>query len=103
MQNQLSKRPRFGALSSSENPDQLADTVKGIILGASSLVIYFGNILLHRFHFPFTIAEENVTAFAIYAGAAVSGAWTLFGLLKKGVVFLHSLWVAWRTAVNPVA
>lgn len=73
---------RFGAFSSSENPDALADTVKGVILGASTLIILLAHLL------GLNIGTAEITNFAIGAGSAASSLWIAYGLIKKGIVWI---------------
>lgn len=78
---------KFGALSSSENPQALADTVKGVIITASSAIIFFAALK------GITVTQAGVEAFAQQIGTTVSAVtfavgtvWTTYGLLKKLVV-----------------
>ncbi len=73
---------RFGAFSSSENPDALADTVKGVILGLASVILLVSHWL------GLNIGTAEITNFAIGAGTAASSLWIAYGLIKKGVVWL---------------
>lgn len=78
---------RFGAFSSSENPEQLGSTVKGFILGASILVIWF---MQHVFHVSWT--PENVNQLATEMGTLVTSMWIAYGILKKGSIWLIDKW-----------
>ncbi len=71
---------KFGAFSSSEDPEKLASTVKGLIVGGATLIIFLAS------KFGFEISTEQVTQIAIDAGMIVSTIWTLYGLLKKVIV-----------------
>lgn len=71
---------RFGALSSSSNPQEVANTVKGVVLSLSSLIIFFAG----QVGVPF--AEGDVANFAQNLGFAIGGLWALYGLLMKVVV-----------------
>ena len=75
---------RFGALSSSENPEKLAATVKGLILAFSSLIILLGG------HFGIPIVQEQIVEFATQIGIVAGGVWFLFGLVRKLVVMLSN-------------
>ncbi len=74
---------RFGAFSSSENPDQLASTVKGFILGISVIIIFAVQALFH-----ITWTADNVADLATSIGTIVSSLWIAYGLIKKGVIWL---------------
>ena len=69
---------KFGAFSSSENPEQLGDTVKGILIGCSTIIIF---IFGHYVHINITI--DQITAIAETLGTAITAIWTLYGLVKK--------------------
>lgn len=71
---------RFGAFSSSDNPQQLADTVKGLLIGASGLIIYLASLM------GIELINEQISAFAAVLATSISAVWTLFGLIKKIVV-----------------
>lgn len=71
---------KFGSFSSSEDPQKLAATVTGAIIGCSSLII-FG---LGRLGLP--VSVEQVTTYAGVLGTAVGAIWTLYGLIRKAVI-----------------
>ena len=71
---------RFGALSSSENPEALAATIKGLILGFSSLIILLGG------YFGVAIAQEQILEVASQIGVVAGGVWFLYGLIRKIIV-----------------
>lgn len=79
----IAPRPRFGALSSSEDPNKLADTVKGVIQLVGGLLVYFG----------YSSVTGDINSVADQVGIAVTlgvsfygASKTLYGLLKKLVV-----------------
>lgn len=74
---------RFGALSSSTNPQELAATVNGAILAVSSIILYVGTNLV-----GIDITQGDITSFAAAIGAVAGGVWTVYGLLRKLVVML---------------
>ena len=74
---------KFGILSSSTNPEQLGQTVKGIILGASTIILFVAGLL----NIPF--ADADVVQLATQVGAAVSSLWILFGIGQKVVVAIY--------------
>jgi hypothetical protein len=71
---------RFGAFSSSTNPEEVANTVKGIVLALASLII----LVAGQFGVP--LAESDVAVFAQNIGLAAGALWTLYGLGMKVVV-----------------
>lgn len=71
---------RFGSLSSSENPEALAATVKAIILALASVIILIGR------NFGFEITGEQIVLVAGQLGLAVSSIWFCFGVIRKIVI-----------------
>lgn len=74
---------RFGALSSSEDSQKLADTVKGVIQVIGGLIAYFG----------YTQITGEVNTIADQVGSVVTlgvtfygACTTLYGLIKKLVI-----------------
>ena len=75
---------KYGALSSSEDPQKLADTVKGAILGGGVLIIFGLK------YFGIEVGSEDISEFAIQAGSAISAVWIAYGAVKKVILFVHS-------------
>lgn len=76
---------KYGALiASSENPEKLGDTVKGGILALSTVIIFVANLA------GIEIGTQEITNFAVGAGAAVSSIWFTYGLVKKFVIFMDA-------------
>lgn len=82
---------KFGALTSSEDVNKLADTVKGVIVGASSIIIFIASLK------GITVTQAGVMQFAQQAGTtigafgtAVGAIWTTYGLLKKIAIRVFS-------------
>lgn len=65
---------RFGALSSSQDPSQLANKVKGVVVGLSSVIIY----LASQF-FSIQLSADNVVELATQIGAVAGGTWAVYG------------------------
>lgn len=83
---------RFGAFSSSENPLQLADTVKGV-LGFIALVVSAPATasilpLIGVDLAPETIAE-SINSIGTGVGLVLTNAIIVFGVFKKLFVFLY--------------
>lgn len=72
---------RYGALSSSIDPQQLSTMVSGAILTAGALIIG----VLGYFGVPFT--DTQVGELATNLGVAAGSLWFLYGLIRKVVVF----------------
>ncbi len=84
---------RFGAFSSSENPEELGSTVKAFILGIGVIVIYLVQLVFHVQWTP-----ENINQFATEAGTLVTATWMAYGLVKKAVIWAIDKWNAGRVA-----
>lgn len=75
---------KFGALSSSEDPSKLGDSVKALIMGSSVLIIFVAHL------FGVNIVTAEITNFAIGAGTAASSLWLAYGLIKKFLIWIHT-------------
>ncbi len=78
---------KFGALTSSEDYSKLADTVKGVIVSLSSVIIFIGALK------GFSVTTNQIAQFAQQAGTtigafgtAIGSIWTMYGIIKKIVI-----------------
>lgn len=74
---------KFGALSSSEDPQKLADTVKGLIISLSGVII----LVLHVF--DINIMAEQVSLFATELAFSIGSILTIYGLIKKFIIWIQ--------------
>lgn len=74
---------KFGALSSSTDPEQLGNTVKGTIL------MFTGIILVVARYLNIPLTETEVVAAATQLGLMIGAVWMLYGLVMKAVVALQ--------------
>ena len=72
---------RFGMLSSSVDGTQVANTVKGIILSLSAVIIMVAGLS------GVPLADSQVAEAASAIGLAAGSLWTLYGLVMKVVVY----------------
>lgn len=72
---------RFGAFSSSTNPEQVANTVKGIITGLSGVIL----VVLPLWGISAT--ADQIANVAGQLGIAAGALWTLYGLGMKLVAY----------------
>lgn len=77
-------RRRFGAFSSSTDPEKLAASVSGGILMFSSLILMVGG------HFGIPLTDTQIAQAAAQIGTGIGGVWFIFGLVRKGAIFLQS-------------
>lgn len=78
---------RFGAFSSSEDPEKLGSTIRAVILGVGVLIIF---LVQQIFGITWTI--DNVQELATSAGGLVSAIWLAYGLVKKTAIWLILAW-----------
>lgn len=74
---------RFGALSSSVDPEKLSARVNGIILGLSSVIIL---VAARAFHIQ--LAPTDVVSLASQGGAVAGAIATIFGAIRWGITFI---------------
>lgn len=84
MQNQ---NRRFGAFSSSEDPDKLAMKVRGAILAFSVIIIWLGGRFLHV-----TLTPKDVMDLATQAGGAVASIMIAYGTVRSLVIWGIGKW-----------
>lgn len=63
---------------SSSSPEQIADTIKGAIVGSSVLIIWLAHTFAHV-----ELGDPTITSLAIQLGGAGAAVWTIYGLVKK--------------------
>lgn len=68
---------KFGMLSSSMDGTQVANSVRGLILALSALVIYGAGVM------GVPLADSDIGELAAGLGAAAGALWTVYGLLMK--------------------
>lgn len=76
---------KFGILTSSVDPNKLATTVQGFILGASAFIIF----TLHKAGIE--IGSDQITVFAYQIGTVISSLMILFGAIRKIVLLVHDI------------
>ncbi len=79
---------------SSIDASKLSATVTGIIISFSALIIY----LLHVI--GINIGSEEVSNFATQVGLATGALWTIYGFLRKVIVWTPILWKSLKTGIN---
>jgi hypothetical protein len=72
---------KYGALTSSQNPEEIANTVKGLVLTLSGVITLFAT---HFFNL--TLTPSDVLGLATGLGAGAGAVWTVYGLIMKLVV-----------------
>ena len=72
---------KYGALSSSSNPQEIANTVKGVIVALSSVIIFIAASV-----FNITLNASDVLGIAADIGIGAGAIWTIYGLLMKLIV-----------------
>jgi hypothetical protein len=81
MKNQLQ-----GWLSSSQNPDQVANKVRGAILVASSLIIMGAAYLFH-----ITLSASDIVTLATEIGATAGAVWTVYGVVLNIITWIGTV------------
>lgn len=68
-------------LQSSADPSSVSNTVRGLVLSLSSLIIVAGGV------FGVPLTDTQIASLAASAGLAAGSLWTLYGLVLKLVMF----------------
>ncbi len=67
---------KYGALTSSQNPEQISNRVKGIVLSLSAIIIFVaGNV------FGIELQPNDVTDIATQLGGVIGAMWTIYGAI----------------------
>lgn len=83
----MSMKPTFHWLvASSQDSTQIANTVKGLVIAASSSIIFAAAVVFH-----ITLQASDVVSLATDLGVATGAIWTLYGLIMKVVAFFGSV------------
>lgn len=70
-------------VASSTDPTQVANTIKGLIVSASSVIVLVAAHLL-----GITLTPDNIVSLASDVGMLAGAVWFVYGLLHKGVAVL---------------
>lgn len=73
---------KFGAITSSQNPEEIANTVKGIVLSLSSVII-----LLSSQFFNVQLNANDVSTLATNVSMVAGAVWTLYGVGLKVLAY----------------
>ena len=65
---------KYGSLTSSQNPNEIANKVKGAILLFSSIIIYIAAKV-----FGLTLSANDVISLATEIGAVSGAVWAIYG------------------------
>lgn len=69
---------KFGAITSSQDPEKIANTVKGLVLSFSSIII-----LIAQQFFHVTLSANDVASLSLEASAIVGAVWAIYGGVLK--------------------
>lgn len=72
---------KYGALTSSQNPEEIANTVRGIVLTFSGVIT-----LLATHFLGLSLSSTDVLSLATGLGTGAGAVWTVYGLIMKAVV-----------------
>lgn len=66
---------KFGAITSSVDPEQISNRVKGITLALSSVIILVASQIFH-----IQLTANDVVSLATQLGAVTGAMWTIYGV-----------------------
>lgn len=73
---------KFGAITSSQDPEQIANSVKGIILAFSSIIILVAQQIFH-----IALSANDVISLGTEIGSVAGAVWLLYGLGLKALAY----------------
>lgn len=77
---------KYGVLTSSQNPEEIANKVKGAVLTVSSIVIF----VLARF-FQVEISVEDMTSLAGALGSLSGLIWMIYGSILHLIAWFYKV------------
>lgn len=83
----MNSNRRFGAFSSSENPEELAGRVKAVILAAGTLIIW-GASTLFKIH----LTSDDIISLATSVSATVAAIWAAYSSVKAVAIWAIDKW-----------
>lgn len=75
---------KFGALTSSQDPNEIANKVKGVILMSSSIIIF----LAAKF-FGIQLSATDITSLATMIGAVAGAVWAIYGTVLHLIAWFY--------------
>ena len=76
---------KYGALTSSQNPEEVANKVKGVILASSSIIIF----LAARF-LGITLTANDVISLATQLSAVAGSVWMIYGFALNAIAWFYA-------------
>ena len=76
---------RFGALTSSQDPNEIANKVKGAILALSSIIILVSGNLLN-----IKLTAGDVISLATEIGAVSGAVWAIYGSILHLIAWFYN-------------
>lgn len=71
---------KYGAITSSTDPEEIATRVKGIVLTLSSIIILVASLLFH-----ITLTPVDITTWATEIGMVAGAVTTIYGFVMWGL------------------
>lgn len=81
----MKNRQLYGAIASSQDPEQVANKVKGVILALSSIIILVAAQVFH-----ITLSANDVVQLSGEIGAMAGALWAIYGVILNLVSFFGS-------------
>lgn len=73
-------------LASSQDPTQVANKVRGVILAASSILIFLGAQFFHV-----TLTADDIVTLATEIGTIAGAVWAIYGCILNLVTWLGTI------------
>jgi len=77
---------KYGALSSSQNPQELANKVKGIVLASSSIVIFLAAQM-----FNIQLSANDMISLSTEVGAVAGAVWAIYGFVLHAIAWFYKV------------
>lgn len=81
---------KYGALTSSQDSNEIANKVKGFVLGLSSILILLASLALH-----IQLSAQDMISLATELGTVAGAIWTIYGFGLNAIALFYQ-WKASR-------
>ena len=78
----MNQTKQFGAITSSIDPTQVSNTVKGLVVAFSGVII-----LVAQQFFHITLSANDIISLATELSVGAGAVWTIYGLIMKVLAY----------------
>lgn len=73
---------KYGAFTSSQNPEEISNRIKGIVLASSSIIIFVASQFFH-----IQLQPSDLVTFATTISGVAGAVWTIYGFILSVIAY----------------